>query len=138
MGSTKSVQLEWTGDNLSFKGKGRDSESPEVTLDPQSKLGPTPMDALLIAAAGCSGADVVSILKKMRVDLKSVSIEIDGDRREEHPKRYTALRYRFIMSGEGLDKAKADRAVGLSIEKYCSVLHSLSPDIHLSHETEVV
>jgi len=95
------------------------------------------MDALLIACAGCAGADVVSILKKMKVNLESVSVEITGERRAEHPKRYTTLRYLFRFAGAGLDRAKAERAVTLSLDKYCSVLHSLNPDIQLDHAIEL-
>jgi len=95
------------------------------------------MDTLLLACAGCAGADVVSILKKMKQNLESVSIEIAGERRAEHPKRYTALKYLFRFGGAGLDRAKAERAVALSLEKYCSVLHSLNPDIQLDHEIEL-
>lgn len=106
-------------------------------IDGDVKAGPTPMDALLLSCAGCAGADVVSILQKMKVKLDTVSIEIIGYRRAEHPKRYTGLEYLFRLAGEGLDRVKAERAVKLSFEKYCSVLHSLHPDIRLDHEIEI-
>ena len=92
------------------------------------------MLTLLLAAAACSGADVVSILEKMRVTLREFRIEASGARREEHPRRYTAINLSFHLRGDGLDQAKARRAVELSIEKYCSVLHSLSPDIQVTHD----
>lgn len=92
------------------------------------------MITLLLAAAGCSGADVVSILKKMRVDLRSLVIDVSGTRREEEPRRYTAIRFRFQMAGDGLDQVKAERAVQLSVEKYCSVVASLAPDTVVEHE----
>jgi putative redox protein len=96
------------------------------------------MDALLLASAGCAGADVVSILKKMKVELETVSIDIVGERRTEHPKRYVALKYVFRFGGESLERAKAERAVSLSLDKYCSVLHSLNPDIKVDHEIEIL
>jgi putative redox protein len=96
------------------------------------------MIALLLAAAGCSGADVVAILKKMRVQLRAVSIAVEGMRRDEEPRRYVSLRFRFRLAGEGLDRAKAERAVSLSLEKYCSVVSSLAPDISIDYDIDLV
>jgi putative redox protein len=70
----------------------------------------------------------------MRVQLAQVQVEIQGVRREEHPRRYVEVHYRYQVSGDGLDQEKAERAVTLSLEKYCSVLHSLAPDIKVTHE----
>jgi putative redox protein len=135
--NTRSIRLNWTGEGLQFEGFGGAPDTPPIMLDGEMKLGPTPMDTLLIACAGCAGADVVSILKKMKVNLESVSVEVSGERRAEHPKRYTALKYLFRFAGDGLDRTKAERAVTLSLEKYCSVLHSLNPDTQLDHEIEL-
>jgi putative redox protein len=92
------------------------------------------MQVLLIAAACCSGSDVVSILAKMRLTLRHFEVDVVGTRRDEEPRRYIAIRFRFALDGEGLDRTKAERAVSLSLEKYCSVVHSLAPDITISHE----
>jgi putative redox protein len=110
---------------------------PAITLDPGKEEGPSPMDTLLLAAAGCTGADVVAILKKMKVELDEASVELAGERREEHPKRYVSLKYVFRFAGQGLERSKAERAVSLSLEKYCGVLHSLNPDIDVDHEIEI-
>ncbi len=91
----------------------------------------------LLAAGGCAGADVVVILKKMRVRLREVSIAVEGTRRDEEPRRYVSLRLRFRLTGEELDRAKAERAVSLSVEKYCSVLSSLAPDIPIEYDIEL-
>jgi putative redox protein len=96
------------------------------------------MEGLLLAAAGCAGADIVVILKKMKVALETVSIDLVGERRPEHPKRYTSLKYVFRLAGEGLERSKAERAVRLSLNKYCSVVHSLNPDISVDHEIELL
>ena len=138
MSNSRSIKLNWKGEGLLFEGFGGAPDTPPIMLDGAVKEGPTPMDALLLACAGCVGADVVSILQKMKVKLESVSVEITGDRKTEHPKRYTALKYLFRFAGDGIDRDKAERAVNLSHEKYCSVLHSLNPDITLDHEIELV
>ena len=127
----KRVTLAWEHD-LVFRGG--EAGGPTTVIDGDNAAAPGPMLTLLLAAAACSGADVVSILEKMRVTLRDFRIEATGTRREEHPRRYTAIDLTFHLRGDGLDEAKARRAVELSIEKYCSVLHSLAPDIQGTHD----
>jgi putative redox protein len=91
------------------------------------------MLALLLAAASCTGSDVVVILQKMRVKLRELRIEAEGTRREQEPRRYIALHLDYRIAGEGLDEARARRAIDLSLEKYCSVVHSLAPDIAITY-----
>ena len=138
MSNARAIRLDWTAEGLRFHGGGVDPHMPSITNDGNTEEGPTPMEALLLAAAGCAGADVVSILKKMKVGLETVSIDLVGERRTEHPKRYTGLKYVFRFAGEGVELSKAERAVNLSLDKYCSVLHSLNPDIKVDHEIELL
>jgi putative redox protein len=130
MSNLRNATLTWTS-GLAFTGGAPDG--PSVVIDGDSALGPSPMIALLLAAAGCTGADVVSILEKMRVGLSSLRIEITGTRREEQPRRYVALHLVFHIAGRDLDETKARRAIELSLEKYCSVVHSLAPDIAITY-----
>ncbi|UCG89075.1 MAG: OsmC family protein [Gemmatimonadota bacterium] len=134
MSNTRAVRLEWTGRALRFTGSGTEPTSPTMEIDGDNETAPGPMLQLLLAAAGCSGADVVTILQKMRVGLERLSIDVTGVRREEHPKRYTHVKLTFRMSGSGLDEDKAERAVALSLDKYCSVVHSLAQDITVERE----
>ncbi len=138
MPSTRAVRLDWIGEDLRFRAAGTEPASPTVEIDPDSQTGPSPMLALLMAAGGCTGADVVAILGKMRVGLQSMSIDIVGTRRDEHPKCYSAVKFRFRMSGSELELSKAERAVQLSMEKYCSVVHSMAPHIEIEHEIDLV
>lgn len=128
---TKHVTLRWL-DAMRFEGG--EPGGPQVVVDADNATAPGPMLQLLLAAAACAGADVVSILKKMQVGLESLEVRMEGRRRTEHPKRYTALHYLWTIKGTGLDEAKARRAIDLSMEKYCSVLHSLAPDIATSYD----
>ena len=91
------------------------------------------MLTLLLAAAACTGSDVVVILEKMRVNLRGLRIEVAGTRREEEPRRYVALHLDYHLGGEAIDLVKARRAIDLSLEKYCSVIHSLAPDIAVTY-----
>jgi putative redox protein len=88
---------------------------------------------LLLAAASCTGSDIVDILKKMRVTLRELRIDVEGVRRDQAPRRYVAIHFAYRLAGEGLDESKARRAIDLSLEKYCSVIHSLAPDIRITH-----
>lgn len=104
-----------------------------ITVDGDNVIGPGPMLTLLLAAAACTGSDVVLILEKMRVNLRGLRIEVAGTRREEEPRRYVAIHLDYHLGGDGIDQMKARRAIDLSLEKYCSVIHSLAPDITVTY-----
>ncbi len=137
MPSRRSIQLDWAGAGLRFSGKGVEPVTPAVVIDGDGNEGPSPMLTLLLAAAACSGSDVVVLLEKMRVRLRSLSIEVYGTRRDEEPRRYVELGFRYRLAGEALDRTKAERAVSLSLDKYCSVVHSLAPDIDVGYDIEL-
>lgn len=127
----KQATLEWVG-GTRFQG-GEEGKSVTL-LDGSNAAGPSPMLALLLAAAACTGADIVSIAAKMRQPLATLRIQVSGTRREAEPRRYVELRLRYDATGDGLDDEKLRRAVDLSLTKYCSVLHSLAPDIRVTYD----
>ncbi|MDQ3137570.1 MAG: OsmC family protein [Gemmatimonadota bacterium] len=127
---TKRVTLDWQ-ERLIFRGG--EPDGPAITIDGDNGAAPGPMLTLLLAAAACTGADVVAILEKMRVTVQACRIEASGDRRETEPRRYTSIHLAYHLRGAGLDEAKARRAIDLSITKYCSVVHSLAPDLRVTH-----
>lgn len=134
MSNVRVGELHWDGD-LRFTGGAPGGST--VTIDADSGDAPGPMVLLLLAAGACSGADVVSMLQKMQVALTRCDITLTGERREEHPKRYLTLHYQFRLAGGGLDEVKARRAIDLSLEKYCSVRHSLNPDITVRYDLDL-
>ncbi len=95
----------------------------------------SPMEAVLMAAAGCSTIDIVMILKKMRQDLKHIEVEVKSTRREEIPRIFTSVHMHYKIYGTVKEK-KAVQAIDLSIEKYCSVskILELSAEITTSFE----
>jgi putative redox protein len=129
-GETKRATLTWQ-EGMRFAG-GESGREP-VTIDGNNLAGPGPMTVLLLAAAACTGSDVVSILSKMRVGFAGLRIEVAGVRREQEPRRYISIHLDYRVSGAGLDPSKVRRAIDLSIEKYCSVIHSLAPDIAITY-----
>ena len=128
---TKQIAIEWTGDE---RFEGGTPGAAKIVIDGNGVAGPGPMVTLLLAAASCSAIDVVLILKKMRAGLDGLRVEAAGLRRETEPRRYLSIALVFHARGDGLDEAKVRRAIDLSIEKYCSVMHSLAPDIRITYD----
>ena len=133
-GETKHVAVRWLGD-LRFEGGAPDG--PTIPVDGDSVQAPSPVQQLLIAIASCSGGDVVSILQKMRVKLESLSVRVEGLRREEYPRRFVAIHLVWEIVGAGVDDTKARKAIDLSLEKYCSVSQSLNPDIRITYDVKL-
>jgi putative redox protein len=118
---------------MEYVGEG--SSGSEIILDGKSGKGPGPMDQLLLALAGCMAMDVQAILEKSRVPLTGLEVEVEGNRAPTHPKRYTDIRLVYTLAGpEEEHQSKLERAVALSRENFCSVLHSLRPDIDFEIE----
>lgn len=129
------VGLRWTGEGLRFIGGAEGG--PETVLESAGKDAPSPTQLLLLSLAGCMSIDVVDILRKSRVPLEALEVGVEGDRAPEHPKRFTAVRLVFSLRGvEPEHDAKLQRAIDLSREKYCSVLHTLRPDLALDVRIE--
>jgi putative redox protein len=96
----------------------------EIDADPESggqERGPRPKKLLLAALAGCTGMDVVSILNKMKMKFDEFWLETEADLSDTEPKTYSAFRITYCFRGEALDRAKIERAVALSQERYCGV-----------------
>ncbi len=130
----RTVLVRWDG-GMRFRGGA--PGGPSVLIDADAKEAPGPMLVLLCAVAACSGADVLGILEKARVKLSTYEIEVLGRRAPEIPKRFLSIHLKFRLGGEGLDEGKARRAIDLSLEKYCSVVHSLKADIPITYELAI-
>ncbi|KQU51120.1 peroxiredoxin [Bosea sp. Leaf344] len=101
-------------------------------------LGIRPMEMLLIGLAGCTGFDVVQILKKGREPVTGCEVEVEAERATEDPKVFTKIHLAYRISGRGLSPAKAERAVSLSKEKYCSASIMLGATAEMSYAIEIV
>jgi putative redox protein len=133
-GKTANVSVRWRN-QLVFEGSG--AGQPPIVVDGDTRVATSPVQLLLVACASCTGTDVVEILEKMRVVLRTLEIEVEGARREDYPRRFTAIHFRFRVGGERVDEAKMRRAVDLSLEKYCSVMASLAPDIRVTYDLTI-
>ncbi|MBT1686989.1 OsmC family protein [Fulvivirgaceae bacterium PWU37] len=100
--------------------------------------GMRPMQMLLAAMGGCSGIDVISVLKKQRQDLRDIKITITGEREKDAvPSLYTEVHAHFRLYGN-IDPQKAEKAVSLSVEKYCSVARTLEKNAKITYSFEVL
>jgi putative redox protein len=129
--SIREITMRWR-ERLLFEGGA--PERPAILVDGDGATATSPVELLLLAAATCSASDVVIILGKQRVALRALDVRVQGTRRDAEPRRYTALHLVYTVSGAGVDETKARRAIDLSLEKYCSVVASLAPDIRVTYE----
>jgi putative redox protein len=124
MKAPTTLELVWEHD-LVMSGRSGDSS---IVLDSAGQAGPSPVQTLAFALAGCMGMDVVHILRKGRLDLRGLKIALTAERAQEDPHRITAVAIDFTVTGD-VPKDQIARAIALSHEKYCSVWHSMRQDI---------
>lgn len=133
-GETRRVRLAW---DREFRFTGHTEQGAVTAIDGEGEAGPSPMLLLLEAVGSCTGSDVVDILEKGREPLEGLEVQVAGTRREDPPRRYVSLRLRFRVWGD-VDRGKAERAVELSLETYCSAFQSLREELRGATEVEVV
>ena len=127
MKAPTTLELVWR-DELVFDGRSGDAT---IVLDSAGKAGPSPVQTLAFALAGCMGMDVVYILKKGRHDLRGLAVALIAQRAPDEPHRITALNIAFAVTG-GVPPEQIQRALDLSHQKYCSVWHSMRQDIRFT------
>lgn len=129
------VDVKWQG-KLQFAGTGEAGHTVLMEASPEAGgegAGTKPTELVLMAVAGCSGIDIINILTKMREKVTDFTISVDGDRRDEPPQRFTALRVTYRVQGE-VKPASVERAIRLSLDKYCSVANSINASITFAFE----
>jgi putative redox protein len=129
------INVAWAGD-MAFEANIDEHKvlfdaSPEVG---GKNAGPRPKPFLMASLAGCTGMDVVSLLKKMKVEFKSFNLKVEGNLTEEHPKHYTAMHLIYEFTGDDLPMDKIKHAIELSQEKYCGVSATLRKAVEITYE----
>lgn len=131
----RQVRLRWTGDGLVFRG-GPDGGT-QIVVDGDRREGQAPMELLLMSLAGCMAIDVRMMLEKSRVPVESLEVEAVGMRADEAPRRYLSIELVYTLRGPGEEhRPRLERAIELSRDKYCSVLHTLDPGLQLDVRVE--
>ena len=126
------VVVAWTGAHR-FRA-GRAAGGPTIEIDSDSVTGPSPVDTLLGAFAACSAVDVVDILTKRRTPPERLEVAVTGHRVDGTPRRLQRVLLQFRVEGAAVERAHAERAIDLAVNKYCSVKDSLAPDITIELE----
>ncbi len=133
------INVKWMGD-MAFEAAIREHR---ILMDANEdsgghNQGPRPKPLLMASLAGCTGMDVMSILKKMKVEAKGLNIRVEGMIAEEHPKIYTSIHLIYEFEGENLPMDRLIRAIELSQEKYCGVSLSLQKAMPVTWEIKIL
>jgi putative redox protein len=131
--------LTWKGD-MAFE---TEMDGHTLRLDASEKAGGhntgmRPKGLMLTSLAGCTGMDVISILKKMKVEPDEFNVRVDGFLTEEHPKHYHKMHIIYEFKGENLPEEKLKRAIELSQDKYCGVSALYKKAIELTYEIKIL
>lgn len=100
--------------------------------------GPSPMEMLLAALAGCTGMDVISILRKMHQDVRAYEVRVHGVRAEQHPQVYNEITVEHVLTGHNIAASAVERAIMLSDEKYCGVENTLNKTAQVTTSYRIV
>jgi len=135
----REISLDWK-EGLEFEA---DLDGHKITIDGPEESGgrnkgARPKPFMLLSLAGCTGMDVVSILKKMRVDVQGLHIKVVGDMEDEIPKAFLSMHVVYTFKGDDLPMDKLEKAVELSREKYCGVSAVLSKALPITYEIKTV
>lgn len=131
------IETRWIGD-MAFESE---INGHKLTVDAHSAVGgkdrgPRPKPLILEALAGCTAMDVISLSKKMRVELEDFKVVVSGTLAEEHPKYFTHIHLQWVFTGKDLDHAKLEKACNLSKDRYCGVFYMLKQSSEIT--TEIV
>ena len=136
------AQVTWVGPGLRLVGEA--SSGPAIVLDhvlpgeEGRETGPRPLELLLIGLAGCSAMDVVSILQKKRQPFTGLQVEVTAERADEHPRVYTHIHLEYVVTGQGVEPQAVERAIELSMVKYCSAAAMLSKAVEIATSYQIV
>lgn len=129
--------IQYAGDEL-FIGTPPSGHAQVLDTKADRHSAITPLEMLLVAVAGCTAADVISILLKKRQDVTDYKVEIIGERRDDHPKAFTAFHINHIVHGRGVSEKAVIDAIELSDTKYCSVAATVKPTATITTGYEIV
>lgn len=124
---------------MAFEGVGQSGEITKIASSAveAEHAGASPMELLLMGVAGCSGIDIVSILEKMRINFDAFEIGVEGERAQDHPRVFTEIHVVYKFRGTDLPEEKLRRAIDLSFDKYCSVIHTLNKVAEVTYTLEI-
>ncbi len=126
---------------LQFVGNAPSNHAIVMDSDPSvggQNTGPRPLELLLLGIGGCSGMDVISILKKKKQNITGLDIQVSGEKAESYPKKLTGITLEFIVKGKDISEEAVRRAVDLSMTKYCSVKATLEGSAKINFSYQII
>ncbi len=129
--------IHYAGDEF-FIGTSPSGHSQAIDSKGDRKSAASPLELLLMSVAACTAVDVVSILEKKRQDVTDYKVTIEGTRREEFPRGFTAFHVHHIVYGRSVSEAAVARAIELSDTKYCSVAYTVRPTAEITTTYEII
>ena len=134
----ETINVEWT-EGMAFEAN---ISGFKISMDADPEFGgkdkgPKPKPLMMVALAGCTGMDLVSLMNKMRIAYDSLNIIVEGDLTEEHPKHFTRMKVIYEITGKDIDRKKVERIVDMSKDKYCGVSHSYKKAMEIDYEIRI-
>ncbi len=128
-------------EDMQFDGKATSGHT--LTMDADDKtgghnMGFRPMELLLVGFGGCSGMDVISILRKKRQQVSGLEMNVRGEKTDTFPHVYKEVHIEYVVKGRGVEKEAVERAISLSLDKYCSVGATLAKAGTITHSYRIV
>ncbi len=127
--------------DMQFAGNAESGHSLIMDADDAAgghNAGFRPMELLLVGFGGCSGMDVISILRKKRQQVTGLDINVKGERANDYPKVYTEVHIEYVVKGKDIAKEAVERAISLSVDKYCSVGATLAKAGRITHSYRII
>jgi len=134
------AKVKWV-DGFQFVGESGSGHA--MVMDAPSgsggaSTGMTPMEMLLVAVGGCSGMDIASVLRKKRLDVRDIEVNISGEKADDYPQKYTSIRLEFTVRGSNIPEESVKKAIDLSMDKYCSVKATLEGSAKFDYTFKVI
>ena len=140
LGYVMQINIKWLSD-MAFEAETGSGHTIVVDGPPDAggkNQGPRPMEMLLVGMGACSSVDVISILKKSRLEIHDCNVEVTAQRAEDHPKVFTDIHLHFVITGKEFKDKTVERAIELSAEKYCSASIMLGATAKVTHDYEII
>jgi len=134
------ARVKWV-DEFQFVGESGSGHAIVMDASPEAgkiRTGMTPMEMLLVGAGGCSGMDVVSILRKKRQEVSDIEVKVSGEKSESYPQKFISMQLEYIVTGKNIAEDAVKKAIELSMEKYCSVKATLEGSAKITYSYKIV
>ncbi len=128
-------------ENMQFVGTADSGHAVIMDAPPSvggNNSGAKPSELLLMGLGGCSGMDVISILRKKKQDVTNFEMNVDGETAESHPRSFTGIHIEYVITGRNISEEAVKRAIDLSIGNYCMVGNTINKNAKITHSYKII